>query len=498
MPSLCARLLCTCLFARVSACCTSLCSRSRSVAHGRPRTHPVTALMPATALDAFATYPATSFAGTVWPAAAEVGRPPPPPRFAFPGGPSPPGGVAAYDSRAEVIRFMETVPLTHAASPGALPPGTDLPLDAMAGAPPPGAFSTLPDVVADPPPPGAASTIPNMMADSPADLPLPGAAFTIPNMMADSPADFPLPGAASTIPNMMAISPPPGAGETFDSQPPSPSYSPHPSPDPEGHAPSPPGSGGASPSPPQPPSDAGPVEDPPQTEDAETDRELWVVDARENLGEGPWAPTGLYFGTWFEPDHLSTEIGVDASVLGASGLRDVQEACDELGLRGVMNFYGPHDCGHLRSGQKFDPWFGYPIPGTASEWDAIACMLRDEALLRDDALGRDSWVQHTVLLQAVPENLVYDRALRLAAAAEAQLQEVFSRTMPSFDAIMTWTWSALQGDGAPLGADNFAVMRIVNHFFRSLACPVEAGRAPLSPASYPGSSTAHRHTRSVS
>ena len=155
MPSLCARLLCTCLFARVSACCTSLCSRPRSVAHGRPRTHPVTALMPATALDAFATNPATSSAGTVWPAAAEVGRPPPPPRVSFTGGPCPPGGVAAYDSRAEVIRFMETVPLTHAASPGALPPGTDLPLDATAGAPPPGAFSTLPDVVADPPPPGA-------------------------------------------------------------------------------------------------------------------------------------------------------------------------------------------------------------------------------------------------------------------------------------------------------------------------------------------------------
>ena len=131
MPSLCARLLCTCLFARVLACCTSLCSRSRSVAHGRPRTHPVTALTPVTALNAFATYPATSFAGTVWPAAAEVGRPPPPPRFAFPGGPSPPGGVAAYDARSEVIRYMEITPLDGASFPGSQPPGID--------SPPPGA-----------------------------------------------------------------------------------------------------------------------------------------------------------------------------------------------------------------------------------------------------------------------------------------------------------------------------------------------------------------------
>ena len=224
------------------------------------------------------------------------------------------------------------------------------------------------------------------------------------------------------------------------------------------------------------------MEDPPQTEDAEDAelcRNLWVVDAHEDHGGGGWgwAPTGLYYGTWFEPDNLGMEIGQHGNaVLSVAGLRDVQQACDELGLRGVMNFYGPHDCGHLRSGQKFDPWFEYPSSGTADVWDAIACMLRD---------GAPAGVEH----------LVYDRALRLAAAAEARLQESIPRTMPTLNAIMEWTWSALLGDDVHLGDDALAIIRIVNHF-KGLARPIEDELAHSSSASNPGSSAAHSHDHS--
>ena len=207
------------------------------------------------------------------------------------------------------------------------------------------------------------------------------------------------------------------------------------------------------------------MEDPPQTEDAEACRNLWVVDAHEDhSGGGSWAPTGLYYGTWIEPDNLGMEIGQHGNtVLSVAELHDVHRACEELGLHGVINFYGPHDCGHLRSGQKFDPWFEYPSAGTADVWDAIACMLRD---------GAPAGIEH----------LVYDRALRLAAAAEARLQESISRTMPTLNAIVEWTWSALLGDDIHLGGDELAIIRIVNHF-KSL---VEQTRGSSSSTPAPG------------
>ena len=128
------------------------------------RDHPVTGLTPVTALDttsafsataAFAAFAAFSFAGfaAFSSSVAESGQSAPYRRLTYTRAPSPPGDVAAYDARSEVIRYMQTTPLdSAAASSGAPPPGSD-----------------------------------------------------------------PLP---------------PGAGETFDSQPPSPSYSPTPSPGP--------------------------------------------------------------------------------------------------------------------------------------------------------------------------------------------------------------------------------------------------------------------------
>ena len=144
----------------------SPCILSRCAAQDRLRTHPVTAVTPVTALDATAACSATAASNASAPSATEAGHYAPSQRLVHTGGLSPPGGVAAYDARSEVIRYMETTSLDSASTSGAPPPGTD------------------------------------------------------------------------------AL--PPGAGETFDSQPPSPSYSPVPSPgpSPEPEDQAPPQSGG--------------------------------------------------------------------------------------------------------------------------------------------------------------------------------------------------------------------------------------------------------------
>ena len=144
----------------------SPCIVSRCAAQDEIRTHPVTAVTPVTALDATAACSATAASNASAPSATEAGHYAPSQRLVHTGGLSPPGGVAAYDARSEVIRYMETTSLDSASTSGAPPPGTD------------------------------------------------------------------------------AL--PPGAGETFDSRPPSPSYSPVPSPgpSPEPEDQAPPQSGG--------------------------------------------------------------------------------------------------------------------------------------------------------------------------------------------------------------------------------------------------------------
>ena len=71
--------------------------------------------------------------------------------------------------------------------------------------------------------------------------------------------------------------------------------------------------------------------------------------------------------------------------------------------------------------------------------------------------------------------------------AEARLQEIIPRTLPTFDAIMAWTWAALLGDDVHLGVDELAIIRIVNHF-KGLARPTDTKLAQSSSVSNPGSS----------
>ena len=72
--------------------------------------------------------------------------------------------------------------------------------------------------------------------------------------------------------------------------------------------------------------------------------------------------------------------------------------------------------------------------------------------------------------------------------AEARLQESIPRTMPTFDAIMAWTWAALLGDDVHLGVDELAIIRrIVNHF-KALARPIDDELMQSGSVSNPGSS----------
>ena len=103
----------------------SPCIVSRCAAQDEIRTHPVTAVTPVTALDATAAFSAMAASNASSPSATEAGQSAPSQRLAYTGGPSPPGGVAAYDARCEVIRYMETTPLDSGSSSGTPPPGTN-------------------------------------------------------------------------------------------------------------------------------------------------------------------------------------------------------------------------------------------------------------------------------------------------------------------------------------------------------------------------------------